>query len=303
MTTPFSEKLRMVLKMLSMTSAQLASELEVDKSVVSRWLKGAVQPSTHNLSRLSALVAGRIGGFRTIDWERDPEDIGKMFGAAPEAINAAVRQTRPPGGLPIAIWEQIVVTTAIRGKAYEGFFRSTRSHSTMPGRFIHDHGMIRREENGLLSLKMGGGGTVVEGWMIPLSGQIYCIAADVTSGVMMFGIFNGIGGARIDVFDGLALLPGFDVGRSPTAMIMLNERIGELSGDREADDQRITELIAKNPLAPDGSVPKHVQDHLLRDFGPSQVAAGGDLLLTMLLSRSMTRGLKFDEPDSSDPAS
>ena len=283
MTTPFSEKLRIVLKMLSMTSAQLASELEVDKSVVSRWLKGSVQPSSHNLSRLSALVAGRIQDFRTIDWEREPEDIGRMFGAAPEAVTAAVRQARLPGALPIAIWDQLVMATALRGKAYEGFFRSTRPHSEMPGRFVHDHGMIRLDEIGLPRLKMGSAGTTVEGWMIPLHGQLYCIASDVTNGAMLFGIFNGIGGSRVDAFDGIALLPGFGVGRAPTAVMMINERIGNLSGDRDADDRRIAEMLARDPLAPEGSVPLEIQKHLLRDTGPIQFALGGDMLLRMPL--------------------
>jgi transcriptional regulator with XRE-family HTH domain len=59
-TTSFSDNLRLVLELLSMSAARLASELAVDKSVVSRWLNGSVQPSAHNLSRLSAFVASRL---------------------------------------------------------------------------------------------------------------------------------------------------------------------------------------------------------------------------------------------------
>ena len=67
MATPFSENLRLVLKFLSMSSGGLASELQIDKSVVSRWLKGRVQPSAYNLSRLSALMATRAPGLTGAD--------------------------------------------------------------------------------------------------------------------------------------------------------------------------------------------------------------------------------------------
>src|SRR5690242_14270989 len=109
MPSPFTEKLQLVLKLLSMSGARLASELAIDKSVVSRWLKGSVQPSDHNLSRLSALVATRVEGFRTLDWEREPENLAAMFGADPESI-PSMRAATPPAqrGLPLPIWDQMV---------------------------------------------------------------------------------------------------------------------------------------------------------------------------------------------------
>lgn len=293
--TPFSEKLRLVLKMLSMSAAKLASELAIDKSVVSRWLKGSVQPSAHNLSLLSALVATRVEGFRTLDWERSVESLAALFGVDPRAI-PAMRPPEPPRALPLAIWDQMVSTAALRGHAYEGFFRSTRPHPRSIGRFLHEYGMIRRDENGLLRLNMGSAETVVDGWMIPLHGQLYSICADVNTGSLLFGIFNGLGASRVDVFDGLTLIPGFDQGRSPMATAMLCERVGQLSGDRQADDARFAELASQNPLAPEGSVPEHIQKHLVRDFGPAALALGGDWLLNMSLARTMSRGPEYETP-------
>ena len=292
-TTPFSENLRLVLKLLSMSAAKLASELAVDKSVVSRWLNGSVQPSAHNLSRLSALVAGRLSGFRALDWERTPDSLAEMFGADPGAI-ANLRASRPSNGLPFAIWDQMLSATALRGRAYEGFFRSTRPHPRNPGRYLHEWGMIRRDEIGLLRLRMGSAEAKVGGWIIPLQGLIYIVADESNSGTMMFGIFNGIGASRVDVFDGLILMPAHDMGRSPMATAMLCERIGDLSGDGHADDLRYDQLASQNPVAPADSVPSHIEAHLLRDFGPEQLAKGGDLLLTMSLLQTMTRG-RYDE--------
>jgi transcriptional regulator with XRE-family HTH domain len=298
-TTPFSENLRLVLKLLSMSAAKLASELAVDKSVVSRWLNGSVQPSAHNLSRLSALVAGRLAGFRALDWERTPDSLAERFGADPRATDN-LQAARPSNGLSFDIWDQMVSATALRGRAYEGFFRSTRPHPRVRGQYLHEWEMVRRDESGLLRLRMGSAAAKVSGWIVPLQGLIYVVAAESNSGTMMFGIFNGVGASRVDIFDGLVLLPAHDMGRSPMATAMLCERIGDLSGDRGADDRRFEELTSQNPVAPAESIPARIEAHLVRDFGPEQFAKGGDLLLTMSLLHTMARG-PYDEKSSDQP--
>ena len=83
---------------------------------------------------------------------------------------------------------------------------------------------------------------------------------------------------------------------TPTAMVMLCERVCDLSDDREADDRRLAELLSVSPLAPEGSIPEHVQKHLVRDVGPMQLALGGDWLVDLPLSRSMARGRLSGEP-------
>ena len=151
--------------------------------------------------------------------------------------------------------DQFLAASALRGAAYEGFFRSTRPYVLAPGRFVHDHGMIRRDPNGLLRLRMGTGGTVVDGWVLPMGAQLFIIAIDVISGAVLFGLFNGVGTARADVVDGLVLAPALDAGRTPTAHAMTFERIGDLTGDPEADDRRFQELAALDPVAPKARSP------------------------------------------------
>jgi transcriptional regulator with XRE-family HTH domain len=70
MPTAFAEKLRLALRALSLTRAALAAELGMDKSIVVRWAAGSVAPSAHSLSRITAVVARRVEGFSTIDWDR-----------------------------------------------------------------------------------------------------------------------------------------------------------------------------------------------------------------------------------------
>ena len=298
MADTFSAKLELVLKALSVSRGRLAADLGVDKSVVSRWVTGAVKPSGHNLSRLTALIAGKVEGFNTLDWDRSLPDLTRRLGADPSATDPSVLRN----GLPLAISEQILATTALRGAAYEGFFRSTRPYVLQPGRFVHDHALVRLDPTGFLRLRMGTGGTHVDGWVLTLHDQLFTVAADVTSGALLFGIFHGVATPKAQVIDGLMLGPALDAGRTPTACAIIFERIGDLSEDPAADDLRFEALAASDPVAPEGSVPDDLRLHLARDAGPAQLLLGGDWLLRAPLARSRSRGPGYSEPDIRGPS-
>lgn len=294
MSVSFAGKLELVLKVLSMSRARLAADLGVDKSVVGRWVTGAVQPSAHNLSRLSALIAERIAGFTALDWDRSLPAFAELVGADLDGVSM---DGAGPAlqGLPLAQMDLFLAATALRGDAYEGFFRTTRPYILNPGRFVHDYGMIRRDPCGLLRLRIASDGTVVDGWMLPFGNQLAAICVDITSGAIMFGLFNGVGTATAEVVDGLVLAPALDAGRTPTAHAMVFERVGDLTGDTEADERRLAELSELEPLVPDNAIPDALRRHITGDFGPSQAALGGDLLLRVPLSRSLARGPAYRE--------
>ena len=294
MSEPFAKKLELTLKVLSMSRSRLAAGLAVDKSVVGRWVSGAVQPSAHNLSLLSALIAERIPGFTALDWDRTLPSFADLIGADLETVSGR-NPASPTLGLPLVGMDQFLSATALRSEAYEGFWRSTRPYVMEPGRFIHDHGIVRRDANGLLRLRIGTGGTVVDGWILPLGSQLYIIVIDVITGAVLFGLFNGVSGARADVVDGLVLAPSMDAGRTPTAHAMVFERIGSLTGDTEADDKHFLELAILNPVAPDGSISEAMREHLTGDFGPAAAARGGELLLRLPIWESLARGQVYSE--------
>ncbi|MGD0142949.1 MAG: helix-turn-helix domain-containing protein [Rhizomicrobium sp.] len=108
MTSIFSENLRLALKMVSMTSAQLALELGTHKSVVSRWLNGSVRPTPHNISRLTALIQTHVKEFRLLDWDREPPAFAALFGVSPDTLNPKA------AGLPIAIWDRMLALPLAR---------------------------------------------------------------------------------------------------------------------------------------------------------------------------------------------
>jgi transcriptional regulator with XRE-family HTH domain len=287
---PFSAKFEFVLKALSMSRGRLGAELGVDKSIVGRWARGVSKPSADNLARLTNLVAARVTGFTVLDWERDPAGLARILGADPETAPRA-RTWRLDERSHGELLDQILATTRRRGAAYQGFYLSTRPFATCPGRFIRDRMMIRHDENDLLRFDLRCGGVRVEGWVLPQDNQLFVVGAESASGSLAFGIFNGVSTARAAMIEGLLLSCALDAGRTPTACAMVFERVGELTGKASADDARFAELAAGEGLAAEGSVPEDLQAHLTRNIGPDQLAFGGDWLLRLPLTRSLSRGI------------
>jgi hypothetical protein len=135
-------------------------------------------------------------------------------------------------------------------------------------------------------------GVKVEGVVLLLAHQLFIVSADHTSGAFAFAILNGVNTVQAGVLDGLMLWCALDSERTPTASVLMLERIADLTGDEEADDASFTEFCALDTLAPEGSLAPEIVAHLTRDIGPAHIAAGGDWLLSLPLSRSLSRGLR-----------
>ena len=286
--TPLAAKMDFALKAVSINRARLAGLLGMDKSAVGRWLTGAVKPSPENLARLTAVVAEHSPGFSVLDWERDIDGLASVLGVLPPNSAAPPRYG---DGLPLDSLAQSVVTTAIRGAAYEGFFRSTRPYAQRPGRFIHDQIMIRRDENGLLHLSQRTGGVSVEGWILLLDSKLFVIGTELTTNSLAFAILNGVSTVQAGVIDGVILTCSLDPGRTPTATPAIFERVGELSGDADSDAATLASMAAADPVAPPGSVADEIVRHLAPNIGPEHLTKGGDWLLSLPIARSLSRGL------------
>jgi transcriptional regulator with XRE-family HTH domain len=290
MTQSFATKLSFMMKALGISRGRLASDLRIDKSAVGRWVTGAGTPSSHSLAALTALLAKYIEGFTALDWERSCESLGEMIGLQPPA-NAASRAVRIAEVLPMSLIDEALGTTARRGAAYEGFYRSTRPLASEPGRFVHDHVMIRRDASGFLRLDMTAGGVTVNCVLLPLGHQLFAIAKEQTSGAMGFAILNGVNATKAAVLDGIILNCALDVGRTPTATAVVMERIGDLDGDPATDDARFAALAVPEPPSAVTAIPVRMREHLIRDIGPEAFAAGGDWVLQMPIARSISRGV------------
>jgi transcriptional regulator with XRE-family HTH domain len=284
----FAQKLELVLKALSLSRGRLAAQLGVDKSLVGRWVSGAVSPSDHNLSSLTRLVAQSQPGFSMLDWDRDLAGLARVFGVevAPVPGTEAARGSPNAFGLPLPMLETALSTTERRGGAYEGFWRSTRPSVMMAGRFFNDHGMIRIGADGLLNLKMGGAGLLFEGWLLPAEGQLFAILSDAVGLTPMFLVLNGTPMPKASTIDGIVMFAALNPTRTPSAHPILFERIGDLSGNAERDHAECEALIARDPLAAEGATPDYIRDYLVRDIGPEAAKTGGDLFLLAAQNRS-----------------
>ena len=285
---PLAAKLDFVLKAVSINRARLAGLLGMDKSAVGRWLTGAVSPSPENLARLTAVVAERSPGFSVLDWERDIDGLASVLGVLPP-LTVAPRQFGD--GLPLECLAHSVATTAVRGTAYEGFFRSTRPYAQRPGHFIHDQIMIRRDANGLLRMSQRTAGVSVEGWVLLLDSKLFVIGTELTTNSLAFAILNGVSTVQAGLIDGVVLACALDPGRTPTATRAIFERVGELDGDPETDAATLATLAAADPVASPGSLSEEMIRHLAPDIGPEQLSGGGEWLLCLPIVQSLSRGL------------
>jgi transcriptional regulator with XRE-family HTH domain len=297
----FADKLAFALKALSLSRGHLAAELGVDKSVVGRWVTGAVAPSGANLAKLTALVEKRASGFTQLDWDLDGVEFARAFGVEPRARENG-DAPRFGDGPPLLLMDQIAATTRLRGGAYEGFFRSTRPYAQGPGLFMHDQMLIRRRENGLLGYDMLSGGVRVEGWALLLQNQLFSIGSEMTSGSLVFGIINGVSTLKAGRLDGLLLYCALDPSRTPTATAVVFDRVGDVSDNAAGDMMRLEAMDTVEAPDDGKDMEDELKTHLARDFGPSELAAGGDWLLRMPLFRSLSGGVGQRKWDVESPA-
>ncbi|MDP3852155.1 helix-turn-helix transcriptional regulator [Phenylobacterium sp.] len=278
-----------------MSRGRLAADLGVDKSLVGRWASGAVTPSAHNLENLTKLVTSKRSGFTMLDWDRDIDSLARVFGLEP--ANGHTQQAKANGhavGLPLPGLDLVRMVTERRAGTYEGFWRSTRPSIAMPGKIFHDYGMIRRGPEGLLEFKMGGSGLLFDGWMLPVEGQLFAILFDTVGQTPVFLIFNGVSLHKAVQLDGLILAAALNAARTPSAYPVVLERLGDLSGHREADDAEYAELLTRDTAATDETAPPAMRDHLIRDIGPTPAAAGvGEMFLLSSWANSLSKGLSL----------
>lgn len=285
--SPFAARMHLVFSAVGMSRAKLASVLGVDKSLVGRWAAGAVHPSDHNLSRITAVIAERFPGFTMLDWERDLADFAKRLNLDPAVVT--IEQPLPAvQGLPLEFIDLVRRNTEQRGAAYEGFWRTSRPSLLMPHLIFQDHGMIRLNANGLLEVRMGGAGLSFHGWMMLAEGNLFVIIHNSNGQTPLFLIFRGVPLPRAEVMEGILLMAALNASRTPAAVPILLERIGDLSGTREEDDATCDDLITRQPTVSIDDIPDANRAYLLRDVGPSAAASGGDLFLQA--GETLTRG-------------
>ena len=263
--TELSTKLTLILKALNLSRGQVAHDLGVHKSLVGRWASGAVQPSSHNLARLSTLIARHKPSFNMADWDKDLSTIARQFGVT---VSALSEPAALPGFPPFFLAESLA-QTATRGGAYEGFWRTNRPSVIMAGTVFRDQGMIRLDDAGRLQVRMGGAGMMYEGVILPHEPNLYAIFHSPLVPSPYFLIAKGVAAPRAERIEGLLLLSALDSDRTPAAVPIVLERIGDLTGDSAADDARCEELLQEPPILDRSAISDDLGARLFRTLDPA----------------------------------
>jgi hypothetical protein len=129
-----------------------------------------------------------------------------------------------------------------------------------------------------------------EGYAHVGEGNFFAFLSDNVGCTPLSFVFRGVPLSKAVLLDGLLVFAAFDAARTPAAIPLLLERIGDLSGDPEADDERCVALLQRESISAPGEVGEDIVKHLFRDVGPAAAAAGGPLFLTApgVFSRGMS---------------
>lgn len=282
----FAPRFGLALQVLGLSRGRAASQLNVDKSLVGRWASGSVRPSEHNLAEITKLVAKQVPGFTMLDWQRDLQSFAALFNIElpAEAVPVA-EETAPSLSLSCLVHAQR--ETKRTGSVYSGFWRSTRPSAIMPGKLFYGYGIFRPAPSGFLEVRVGSSGLSFDGWGFVSDGNLFAMLSDSVGCTPLFFIFKGVPLPKAMLLDGLLMLSGFDSARTPTAVPVIIERIGDLTGDTAVDEATFAELLERDSAA-DEHVSETVRRHLLRDIGPTAAETGGDMFLTA--SGHLSRG-------------
>lgn len=284
----FGGKLAIALKATSLSRVAAAQALGVDKSLLGRWLSGAVHPTEHNLARVTALLADRSPGFRMADWDAPLDDFAGRLGVS------LPRRGADPGVMLPHLRPLIEIAReeiGRRGSTYEGFFRTARPSLLVADTVFHEYGVVRRNEAGLLDVAMRGSGLLFEGWALPAHNNLFVFLYDSIGLSPLSIVFRGVALPKAMVLDGIMLLAALDAGRTPAAMPVLLERVGDLSEDPGADMAEIERMERDQPLPLDPIPHDQVLARLFRDSGPRTKETGaGDGALAVTASSALSRG-------------
>ncbi len=123
--SPLGEKIALLLKAMNLSRGRAAAQLAVDKSLVRRWVSGAVTPSEHNLAKLTALARQGWPDFSLARWDVPTADFAKALGlpAADGELERAPAAASDGVVFPVTAAESRG-RVAADGAGYAGMFRT-----------------------------------------------------------------------------------------------------------------------------------------------------------------------------------
>ncbi len=246
----FPARLAFVLKLNNLSAAALGAAVQVDKSVVSRWLSGRSRPSGHNLARISAEIARLRPGFSILLWESEASEFLQALGVerppSPAQPAAATSHPAPPPEAGALRFHHDVVGAA-RREFRRGFvdysglyylhawsFRSPGAISRVP--------LMFRANDGLLEARLGPTGRDWRGSVLQLTFRLYVMLTEESCSGMTYLILNTAPKERGRPLTGLMLTVSSDADLTPAATPVALALHAGLTGDAAQDDAAFEEM-------------------------------------------------------------
>ena len=230
----FGAKLALVLKTLTISNGRLAADLAVDKSLVGRWVSGAVKPSSHNLGRLTRHLAQRVEGFSLIEWEMP---IAELRARMNPARTMETPRPRDIGDVPHAR-AQSLIEVQREGAAYPGLYAHFRKAFRNTGEILVELMIIWRDGDRLLFRSFDPSFSHTGEILIVRHQMFFVGEDDARADGLMFMIVNGVGGRKAYRLDGVAMSVAGDRQRTPGACVTVMQRIADLETDSTAPGTR-----------------------------------------------------------------
>jgi hypothetical protein len=288
-----AERLTHMLAVLNLSRGALAAAIGVDKSVVGRWTRGLMRPSEHNLSLITAFVAGRRPGFDMTHWEA--ADAVFTAALAPPAAVAA-----PVDWLPVSA-RHSALEVAREGDGYTGIYVQIRRRFIAPGDMFAELVVIWRDAD---TLRFGNAGAFWnhQGRGFILHHQLYFIYEDagVSDGIVMT-VLNGVPGGAALATDGVMTAVQGDRLRAPASAPVLLLRLADLDAPMAAPDAaRLTALQMRiADLVDAGSVATLSGPEIVAHITPLYGVEADDGETDHLLRVPATRGFSGTERNAS----
>jgi transcriptional regulator with XRE-family HTH domain len=243
----FGAKLDLLMKLRNLSRARLASEVGIDKSVVSRWLGDAVRPSDHNLTRLTELIRRDLPEFSLLTWEFGYDEFAAAVGAPGRTRPKKADQVVRAGASSLPLDVLPVSRTAVprEGRVYPGLYLGFRKAFANTGMTIAKGLMIRRDGDRLLA-DAADGSFDYRGEVLLLGGQVFIVLEEATRlDEVVLLVLNGVTSPMARIMDGVMLGIAADRTGTPSATAIVFKRVGDTTGVAAGDEARWSEFKAE----------------------------------------------------------
>ena len=222
----FAKKLNLALDAVNLSRARLSAKLGVDKSLVSRWTSGQIQPSNNNLARLGELFAELRPGFTNVLWSRSLQEFAAFL-----EIDIARRPVEYADGAPkplgfLKSFERSKSETLLEGKVYTGVYALFRQTMSNIGRVMLEAVAIWQED-GILKFRSHDGYFDHGGPLLLLRQQLHGYSESERQDGLAFMTLHGVGGSRAMVMDGLMMSVAATRTYDPVAVKIILLRIAD----------------------------------------------------------------------------